>query len=320
MNLKELSKSIGYEPYTQEYDQIVDVGQLLTPENMRGNLKHLVGQRNKLLGVRKLDPQLLMNGLLSELKGTLDDADVDASEVTVCFLVDCSGSSRGATADNMTMATIDATLALEQLGVETSVLGYTTAEWKGGQSRQQWVADGRPVNPGRLNDLQHIIYKRSDTSVMNALSELASLSDSTTKRENIDGEALMWAVDCMRELDRPKKVLINISDGFEPIDDATLVANQNNILLKHAVTISLAIEESGEISFARALVALGYNTFQRDTYERLKPALEAANHVLIASQAREETYETTLDTVMTALKTAISRVPEKNLSTAPRMG
>lgn len=283
MNLKELSKSIGYEPYTQEYDQIVDIGQVLTPENMRGNLKHLIERRNELLGPRKLDPQLLMNGLLSELKGTLDDVDVDASDVTVCFLVDCSGSSRGATADNMTMATIDATLALEQLGVETSVLGYTTAEWKGGQSRKQWIADGRPVNPGRLNDLQHIIYKRSDTSVMNALSELASLSDSTIKRENIDGEALMWAVDCMRELDRPKKVLINISDGFEPIDDATLVANQNNILLKHAVTISLAIEESGEISFARALVALGHNTFQRDTYDRLKPGLEAANHVLVAS-------------------------------------
>jgi cobalamin biosynthesis protein CobT len=257
MDYIDTSKLIGYEPYTQEFDRIEHIADVLSEERIadiyrrltdfRGSDRHQIETFSQAVAV--------MGG---EIAKTFEESGVDPAQTTVTLLIDNSGSTRGETAANMALGTIELCIALERLGVETSVLGYTTSSWKGGASRQKWIADGKPANPGRLCDIHHIIYKKPTDDVASVTDLLCALACDETKRENIDGEAVMWAADCLRTLDRPNKLLLNVTDGFMPIDDSTLISNSSAtmLLLGHLLTVNNKIEAEGEIALAGVYVDL----------------------------------------------------------------
>ena len=121
---------------------------------------------------------------------------------------------------------------LERCGVATEVLGFTTRAWKGGQSREAWLAEGRPPEPGRLNDLRHIIYKRADQPYRHARRHLGLMMREGLLKENIDGEALIWAHNRLLARPEERRILLVISDGA-PVDDSTASANSGTYLEKH---------------------------------------------------------------------------------------
>jgi len=118
---------------------------------------------------------------------------------------------------------------LERCGVQTEILGFTTRAWKGGKSRDLWVAEGRPAEPGRLNDIRHIVYKAADAPMRRTRKNLGLMLKEGVLKENIDGEALVWAHNRLVKRREARKILMVISDGA-PVDDSTLSVNPSNIL------------------------------------------------------------------------------------------
>lgn len=257
MDFIETSTLIGYEPYTQEFDRTEHITDVL-PE------KRIAAAYWRLSALRSSESQQMeafsqaVGFMGDEIATRFAEIGVDPEQTTVTLLIDGSGSTRGDTADNIALSTLELCLALEKLGVETSVLGYTTSSWKGGASREKWIRDGQPSNPGRLCDLHHIVYKHPTDTVASVADLLCALACDETKRENIDGEAVMWAADCMRSLDRPNKILVNVTDGFSPIDDSTLISNSNStlLLLGHLLTVNNMIEQEGVIALSGVYVDL----------------------------------------------------------------
>jgi len=150
----------------------------------------------------------------------------------VTLLIDNSGSMRGRP---ITVAAVSADIlarTLERCGVKVEVLGFTTRMWKGGQSRERWIAAGKPANPGRLNDLRHIIYKSADAPWRRARKSLGLMLREGILKENIDGEALLWAHNRLVGRGEQRKILMVISDGA-PVDDSTLSVNPGNYLERH---------------------------------------------------------------------------------------
>jgi cobaltochelatase CobT len=136
--------------------------------------------------------------------------------------------------------------------VKTEILGFTTRAWKGGQSREKWLADGRPPKPGRLNDLRHIIYKQADAPWRRARKNLGLMMREGLLKENIDGEALMWAHDRLLARREDRRILMVISDGA-PVDDSTLSVNTGNYLERHLRQVIKHIETRSPIE----LIAVG---------------------------------------------------------------
>jgi len=170
----------------------------------------------------------------------------------VTLLIDNSGSMRGRP---ITVAAISADIlarTLERCGVKVEILGFTTRSWKGGQAREQWVNDDKPKNPGRINDLRHIVYKSADTPWRRARKNLGLMLREGLLKENIDGEALLWAH--QRLLSRPeqRRILMVISDGA-PVDDSTLSANIGGYLENHLRHVIDEIEENSPVE----LLAIG---------------------------------------------------------------
>ena len=148
------------------------------------------------------------------------------------LLLDNSGSMRGRP---ITIAAVTADIlarTLERCGVKVEILGFTTRAWKGGQSREDWQRDGKPATPGRLNDLRHIIYKAADQPWRRSRKSLGLMLREGILKENIDGEALIWAHDRLISRTEDRRVLMVISDGA-PVDDSTLSSNSGNYLEKH---------------------------------------------------------------------------------------
>ena len=141
----------------------------------------------------------------------------------------------------ITIAAISADIlarTLERCGVKVEILGFTTKAWKGGQSREQWINEGKATNPGRLNDLRHIIYKSADAPWRRAKNSLGLMLREGILKENIDGEALIWAHERIYHRYEERKILMVISDGA-PVDDTTLSANSGNYLEKHLSLIHI---------------------------------------------------------------------------------
>ena len=171
------------------------------------------------------------------------EKDMAFRDTTVTLLIDNSGSMRGRP------ITVAATCAdilartLERCGVKVEILGFTTRAWKGGQSRESWLQAAKPANPGRLNDLRHLIYKSADAPWRRVRKNLGLMMREGLLKENIDGEALDWAH--QRLLGRPeqRKILMMISDGA-PVDDSTLSVNPGNYLERHLRYVIEEIETS----------------------------------------------------------------------------
>src|SRR5690606_31499712 len=160
------------------------------------------------------------------------ERDTQFRDTVVTLLLDNSGSMRGRP------ITVAATCAdilartLERVGVSVEILGFTTRAWKGGQSRELWLKNGKPAAPGRLNDLRHIIYKSADMPWRRARRNLGLMMREGLLKENIDGEALLWAHRRLIARPEQRKILMMISDGA-PVDDSTLSVNPGNYLERH---------------------------------------------------------------------------------------
>ena len=170
----------------------------------------------------------------------------------VSLLMDNSGSMRGKPIITSALTSEILTHTLEKCNVNVEILGFTTNEWKGGKSKKKWESLDRPNKPGRLNDLLHIIYKDADASWSVAKKNIGLILKEGLLKENIDGEALIWASSRLKRRNEKKKILIVISDGA-PVDDSTLSVNDPNILENHLKEVVTEIEQEGRIN----LVAIG---------------------------------------------------------------
>ena len=219
-----------------------------------------------------LDPARLPRVIIDPMQALSfkRERDTNFRDTVVTLLLDNSGSMRGRP------ITVAATCAdilartLERCGVKVEILGFTTRAWKGGQSREAWLAAGKPVNPGRLNDLRHIIYKSADAPWRRARKNLGLMMREGLLKENIDGEALEWAHE--RLLGRPeqRKILMMISDGA-PVDDSTLSVNPGNYLEKHLRYIIEEIETRSPVE----LIAIGIGHDVTRYYRRAVTIVDA---------------------------------------------
>ena len=198
------------------------------------------------------------------------EKDTKFRDTVVTLLLDNSGSMRGRP------ITVAATCAdilartLERCGVKVEILGFTTRAWKGGQSREAWLAAGKPANPGRLNDLRHIIYKAADAPWRRARKNLGLMMREGLLKENIDGEALDWAHKRLLARTEQRRILMMISDGA-PVDDSTLSVNPGNYLERHLRWVIEEIEQRSPVE----LIAIGIGHDVTRYYRRAVTIVDA---------------------------------------------
>ncbi len=198
------------------------------------------------------------------------EQDTKFRDTVVTLLLDNSGSMRGRP------ITVAATCAdilartLERCGVKVEILGFTTKAWKGGQARETWLSAGKPANPGRLNDLRHIIYKSADEPLRRARKNLGLMMREGLLKENIDGEALIWAHNRLLGRREQRRILMVISDGA-PVDDSTLSVNSGNYLEKHLRQVINDIEARSPVE----LIAIGIGHDVTRYYQRAVTIIDA---------------------------------------------
>ena len=287
-----------YKPFTQRFDEIVGAEDLCDPEELdrlRGyldkQLAHLQGVVSRLANrlQRRLMAQQNRSWEFDLEEGVLDPArlarvivdplhplsfkwekDTNFRDTVVALLLDNSGSMRGRP------ITVAATCAdilartLERCGVKVEILGFTTRAWKGGQSREAWLAAGKPPNPGRLNDLRHIIYKSADAPWRRARKNLGLMMREGLLKENIDGEALDWAHKRLLGRSEQRKILMMISDGA-PVDDSTLSVNPGNYLERHLRWVIEEVEQRSPVE----LIAIGIGHDVTRYYRRAVTIVDA---------------------------------------------
>ncbi len=263
-----------YKIYTTNFDEIAkaetleDIKEI---QKLRKNLdQQLVGFQDLITKLaNKLQRQLLAKqnrawefdleeGLLDSSKLTriimdpynslsfMKEKDLDFKDTIVSLLIDNSGSMRGRP---ITIAALCADIlsrTLERCSVKVEVLGFTTKNWKGGKSREAWTKNEKPKNPGRLNDLRHIIYKAADTQWRQAKNNIGLMLKEGLLKENIDGEAISWAFNRIKKRKEERKILMVISDGA-PVDDSTLSVNSGDFLEKHLKKMVKFIENKSEV-------------------------------------------------------------------------
>ena len=263
-----------YKVFTTEFDEVAkaetleDVKEI---QKLRKNLdQQLVGFQDLITKLaNKLQRQLLAKqnrawefdleeGLLDSSKLTriimdpynslsfMREKDLDFKDTIVTLLIDNSGSMRGRP---ITIAALCADIlsrTLERCSVKVEVLGFTTKNWKGGKSREAWNKKEKPKNPGRLNDLRHIIYKGADTQWRQAKNNIGLMLKEGLLKENIDGEAISWAFNRIKKRKEDRKILMVISDGA-PVDDSTLSVNSGDFLEKHLKNMVKIIETKSDV-------------------------------------------------------------------------
>ncbi|MFL2802395.1 MAG: cobaltochelatase CobT-related protein [Paracoccaceae bacterium] len=180
------------------------------------------------------------------------ESEIDFKDTIVTLLIDNSGSMRGRPISIAAICAEIIASTLERCQVKCEILGFTTRAWKGGKSREDWLSKDRPNNPGRLNDLRHVIYKQADVPLRRARLNLGLMMKEGLLKENIDGEALEWANKRLVKRSESRKILMAISDGA-PVDDSTLSVNPSNYLENHLKNVITMIEKRGLIE----IIAIG---------------------------------------------------------------
>ena len=198
------------------------------------------------------------------------ERETDFRDTVVTLLIDNSGSMRGRPITVAAMSADILARTLERCAVKVEILGFTTRAWKGGQARERWIAAGKPPNPGRLNDLRHIVYKPADAPWRRARRSLGLMLREGILKENIDGEALAWAHNRLLTRTEERKILMVISDGA-PVDDSTLSVNPGNYLEKHLREVIRDIEKTGEVE----LTAIGIGHDVTRYYRRAVTIVDA---------------------------------------------
>ena len=294
----DLSPQTDYKAFTTRFDETVESEELCDEEELTRLRAYLDQQMGGLQNVvtklanrlqRRLMAQQARSWEFDQEEGLLDAArlarvvvnpmhslsykierDTEFRDTIVSLLIDNSGSMRGRP---IAIAAICADIlarTLERVGVSSEVLGFTTRAWKGGQSREQWLADGRPGNPGRLNDLRHIVYKRADEPYRHARRNLGLMMREGLLKENIDGEALLWAHNRLIARAEERRILMVISDGA-PVDDSSASANGGAYLERHLRQVIEWIERRSTVE----LVAIGIGHDVTRYYSRAVTIMDA---------------------------------------------
>ena len=287
-----------YKPFTLRFDETIEAEELCEAEELDRLRGYLDKQLSHLQGVVARLANRLQRRLLAQQnrawefdleEGMLDPArlsrvivdplhplsfkrekDTNFRDTVVTLLLDNSGSMRGRP------ITVAATCAdilartLERCGVKVEILGFTTRAWKGGQAREAWLAAGKPQNPGRLNELRHIIYKSADAPWRRARKNLGLMMREGLLKENIDGEALDWAHKRLLARSEQRKILMMISDGA-PVDDSTLSVNPGNYLERHLRWVIEEIETRSPVE----LIAIGIGHDVTRYYRRAVTIVDA---------------------------------------------
>jgi cobaltochelatase CobT len=198
------------------------------------------------------------------------EKDMKFRDTVVTLLLDNSGSMRGRPIMVAAMCADILARTLERCNVKVEILGFTTKAWKGGQSRDKWLQENKPPAPGRLNDLRHIIYKQADAPWRRARRNLGLMMREGLLKENIDGEALMWAHNRLIARPEQRRILMVISDGA-PVDDSTLSVNAGNYLERHLREVIEAIEMRSPIE----VIAIGIGHDVTRYYKRAVTIVDA---------------------------------------------
>jgi cobaltochelatase CobT len=258
-----------YHPFTTQFDEVVAAEKLASTEELQRlraeldqKLQQVQGSFTRLSArlQRLLLAKQQMRWTFEEEEGMLDAGrlarlvvnpawrhsfkqrhDCELTDTIITLLIDNSGSMRGRPITIAALSSDILARVLERAGIKVEILGFTTREWKGGQSAKAWQAAGRPARAGRLNDLRHIIYKSADTPFVRARRALALMLKEGLLKENIDGEALLWAYRRLQHRPEKRRILMVISDGA-PVDDATLSANATGYLDQHLCHVIATIE------------------------------------------------------------------------------
>ncbi len=293
-----LSKDVDYKVFTTTFDETVGADELCDEEELDrlrafldkqlANLSGVVGRlanrlQRRLMAQQNrswdfdleegyLDPARLVRVVIDPMQplSFKQERDTKFRDTVVTLVLDNSGSMRGRP------ITVAATCAdilartLERCGVSVEILGFTTRAWKGGQAREKWLKDGKPANPGRLNDLRHIIYKSADAPWRRARRNLGLMMREGLLKENIDGEALLWAHQRLIARPEQRKILMMISDGA-PVDDSTLSVNPGNYLERHLRAVIDLIETRSPVE----LLAIGIGHDVTRYYRRAVTIVDA---------------------------------------------
>ncbi len=287
-----------YRAYTQAFDEIVDATSLCDAEELARLREQLDQQLANLEGVVARLANRLQRRLMAKQtrawhfdleEGLLDAArlarivvdpvhplsfkqekETEFRDTVVSLLIDNSGSMRGRPISVAAMSADILARTLERCGVKVEILGFTTRAWKGGLARERWVSEGRPKSPGRLNDLRHIIYKAADQPWRRARRSLGLMLREGLLKENIDGEALLWAHNRLIARGEQRRILMVISDGA-PVDDATLSANPGNFLERHLRDVIQWIETRSPVE----LTAIGIGHDVTRYYRRAVTLVDA---------------------------------------------
>jgi cobaltochelatase CobT len=214
------------------------------------------------------------------------EEDMPFKDTVVTLLLDNSGSMRGRPIMVAALCADILARTLERCGVKVEILGFTTRAWKGGRSKEDWLAAGRPPQPGRLNDLRHVIYKSADAPWRRARRNLGLMMREGLLKENIDGEALMWAHDRLIGRQEQRRILMVISDGA-PVDDSTLSANPGNYLERHLRTVIHWIESRSPVE----LIAIGIGHDVTRYYRRAVTITDAEQLGGVMTEKLAELFE-----------------------------
>nr|WP_314073888.1 cobaltochelatase subunit CobT [uncultured Roseococcus sp.] len=290
--------SSRYKPFTTQFDEVVEAEDLCDPEELTRLRQQLDQQLQHLQGVVSKLANRLQRRLMAQQQrawefdleeGLLDVArlarvvanptlslsykrerDADFRDTVVTLLIDNSGSMRGRPITVAAMCADILARTLERCAVKTEILGFTTRAWKGGQSREKWVQEGKPRNPGRLNDLRHIVYKPADAPMRRSRRAIGLMLREGLLKENIDGEALNWAYRRLLSRSEHRRILMVISDGA-PVDDSTLSVNPGNYLERHLREVIKEIEGRNMVE----LIAIGIGHDVTRYYRRAVTIVDA---------------------------------------------
>jgi cobaltochelatase CobT len=294
----DLTPGFDYKAWTTDFDEVIAADELCDPDELIRLRAYLDQQLLTLQGAvtklanrlqRRLMAQQSRSWDFDQEEGMLDAArlarvvvspahslsykierETEFKDTVVSLLIDNSGSMRGRP---ISIAAISADImarTLERCGVKTEILGFTTRAWKGGQAREHWLQAGRPQLPGRLNDLRHIVYKSADAPWRRARTSLGLMMREGLLKENIDGEALLWAHSRLIARPEDRKILMVISDGA-PVDDSTLSVNSGSYLEKHLRQVIGWIESKSPVQ----LVAIGIGHDVTRYYARAVTIMDA---------------------------------------------
>jgi cobaltochelatase CobT len=288
----------AYHAFTTACDEIVDADALCDPDELTrlralldqqlAHLQSVIGRLANRLQRRLLAKQTrawefdLEEGILDTARLTRvvtnptyplsykQEKQMQFRDTVVTLLIDNSGSMRGRPITIAAMSADILARTLERCGVKVEILGFTTRAWKGGQARERWIAAGKPANPGRLNDLRHIVYKSADAPWRRARRSLGLMLREGILKENIDGEALQWAHNRIIARPEQRRILMVISDGA-PVDDSTLSVNPGNYLERHLREVIAEIERSSPVE----LTAIGIGHDVTRYYRRAVTLVDA---------------------------------------------